>query len=112
MSDCIGTGCKADAMMKQIVDLRAERDALAALLPGVHYMDPPDGGDVPLDEQMRRMAADAARYRWLRGNVPESSSRWSRWRIEHWASPGPTWSDVRSNDLDAAIDAALTKDKP
>ncbi|MBK8688984.1 MAG: hypothetical protein IPN24_11265 [Betaproteobacteria bacterium] len=28
MSDCISTGRKADAMMKQIVDLRAERDAL------------------------------------------------------------------------------------
>ncbi|KVN25593.1 hypothetical protein WJ63_15800 [Burkholderia pyrrocinia] len=36
---------------------------LSALLPGTYYMDPPDGGDVSLLEQLRRMAADAARYR-------------------------------------------------
>ncbi|MBU9525012.1 hypothetical protein [Burkholderia multivorans] len=39
---------------------------LLALLPGTYYMDPPDGGDVSLLEQLRRMAADAGRYRWLR----------------------------------------------
>lgn len=38
---------------------------LAALLPGTHYMDPPDGGSVTLLEQVQRMAEDAARYRWL-----------------------------------------------
>ena len=65
---------------RQIERLRAERDALkveneklSALerdmsnaLPGVYYMDPPDGGSVPLGEQVRRMAVDAARYRLLR----------------------------------------------
>ena len=30
MSDCIGTGCKADALLLQITKLRAERDALQA----------------------------------------------------------------------------------
>lgn len=30
------------------------------LLPGTYYMDPPDGGDVSIFEQMRRMAEDAA----------------------------------------------------
>ena len=30
MSDCIGTGCKADALLLQIAELRAERDALVA----------------------------------------------------------------------------------
>ena len=36
---------------------------LAALLPGTHYMDPPDGGSVTLLEQLQRMARDAERYR-------------------------------------------------
>ena len=37
-----------------------------AALPGAYYMDPPDGGDVSVPEQVRRMAKDAERYRWLR----------------------------------------------
>ena len=28
MSDCIGTGCKADSLMERIAALEAERDAL------------------------------------------------------------------------------------
>jgi hypothetical protein len=36
---------------------------LAALLPGSYYTDPPDGGDVSVLEQVRRMSLDAARYR-------------------------------------------------
>ena len=38
----------------------------AAVLPGVYYMDPPDGGDVSVSEQLRCMAKDAERYRLLR----------------------------------------------
>lgn len=34
------------------------------VLPGGNqYLDPPDGGDVPITEQLRRMAVDAARWR-------------------------------------------------
>lgn len=47
-------------------EARAERDALANVLPGVYYMDPPDGGDVSLLKQLQRMSNDAARYRLLR----------------------------------------------
>ena len=47
-----------------------DRDAfercVIAVLPGPYYMDPPDGGDVPIIEQLRRMAKDAERYRYLR----------------------------------------------
>ena len=43
--------------------LAREVDACAAALPGPYYMDPPDGGDVPISEQVKRMARDAARYR-------------------------------------------------
>ncbi len=40
--------------------LRAELAKCAEALPGSHYMDPPDGGDVPISEQLRRMAAELA----------------------------------------------------
>ena len=53
MSDCIGTGCKADSLLARIAALEAERDALKQ---------------------------DAGRYRWLRdpnndteGTLPELS---------------------------------------
>lgn len=36
---------------------------VAVVLPGSYYMDPPDGGDVPIMEQLRRMAEDARGYR-------------------------------------------------
>jgi hypothetical protein len=68
----------ADDAIKIVSSLRAERDALRE---------------------------DAERYRWLRGNVSETSTRWSRWRIEHW-SPESTWNDLRHADLDASVDKA------
>ena len=39
---------------------------LCSILPCTYYMDPPDGGDVSVLEQLRRMAGDAERYRKLR----------------------------------------------
>src|SRR5690606_18311383 len=84
----------ADVMTARITKAEAERDAalaelesrriqvstliewysnaidlireVTAAIPGVTYMDPPDGGDVSIPEQIRRMAKDAERYRWLR----------------------------------------------
>lgn len=44
---------------------RAIDSELIAVLGGPWYMDPPDGGDVPPLEQVRRMAQDAARWRWF-----------------------------------------------
>ena len=46
--------------------LTTELDKCAAALPGAYYMDPPDGGDVSVSEQLMRMAQDAERYRLLR----------------------------------------------
>lgn len=43
-------------------DYVAPRD-LYNLLPSTYYMDPPDGGNVSLLEQLQRMAEDAAKYR-------------------------------------------------
>ena len=46
--------------------LTVELDKCAAALPGAYYMDQPDGGDVSVSEQLKRMAKDAERYRLLR----------------------------------------------
>ncbi len=37
--------------------------SVIALLPSTYYMDPPDGGDVTVLEQLQRMAKDADRHR-------------------------------------------------
>lgn len=50
----------------------------AALLPGPYYMDPPDGGDVTVLEQIRRMAEDAARYRLIREKITGDPREWER----------------------------------
>lgn len=46
--------------------LREFERSAALTLPGVYYMDPPDGGDVSLLKQLQRSSIDAARYRLLR----------------------------------------------
>lgn len=43
--------------------LRKVLDEVAECLPSVYYMDPPDGGNVSIPEQVRRMAEDAAHHR-------------------------------------------------
>lgn len=67
---------------------------VAAALPGAHYMDPPDGGDVSIPEQVRRMAKDAERYRLLR-----DGSGWPAVFASHDA-PEP----LRGADLDTAME--------
>lgn len=73
--------CDADSaeVVKRYLPVRELYEApvvseseLWALLPQTAaYLDPPDGGDVPLIEQLRRMAADAKRWRdHLRTAVP------------------------------------------
>jgi len=83
---------------------------ITAALPGAYYMDPPDGGDVSIPEQVRRMAKDAERYRWLRmadwWNSPLCVIRDPKQQ----AKPG---TDCPSRDrLDEAIDAALQGEQP
>ncbi|EMR0622650.1 ead/Ea22-like family protein [Pseudomonas aeruginosa] len=74
----------------------------ASALPGTYYMDPPDGGDVSIPEQIRRMAKDAARYRWLRERDLETISRGGVF-----AGMTPENIVLNQEDLDAEIDAAL-----
>ena len=57
------------------------------------------------DAEIERLRKDAARYRWLRGDVPSHSLRWGRWEVRYWT--GRYWDDMRKDGLDAAIDAAM-----
>lgn len=94
-----------DELRRQLAEARAEREAMENVLPGHRYMDPPDGGDVPVLEQLRRMAKDAARYRWLTDNCGVEMEDGTL-GIEFWSDP-ENW-----NDLDNAIDAARAAEQP
>lgn len=99
-----------DRLTRARDEARAERDAMANVLPGHYYMDPPDGGDVPVLEQLRRMAKDAARYRFLScKGVPPYFHRCSRWRLEYWN--GEWWDPLMKEELDAAIDAQIEQER-
>lgn len=76
-------------------------DDLVRLLPGPYYMDPPDGGDVSLHEQLKRMAKDAERYRWLRSNAGFNE-------FLSYAGGGSYQID-QEFDLDDAIDDAINR---
>ncbi|MDT4879307.1 hypothetical protein FQZ97_1149610 [compost metagenome] len=70
-------------------------------------MDPPDGGDVSIPEQLRRMAKDAERYRHLR------VCHWNDSPLAVVCDPKKQvklGADCPSGDLlDAAIDAVMVK---
>lgn len=84
------------------------RDVTEAI-PGVTYMDPPDGGDVSIPEQVRRMAIDAERYRWLRmANWWDSPLCVVRNPKEQ-AKPGTDCPSM--NRLDEAVDKAMQEQK-
>jgi hypothetical protein len=75
-----------------------------ALLPSATYMDPPDGGSVSVLEQFRRMAQDAARYRWLRDKSEPGICTF-------YMSVGQAFKDVRfaPETVDQTIDAQIAK---
>ena len=52
---------RAEKAEAEVERLRAELDEIASVLPGVAYMDPPDGGSPSIAEQARRMRADLDR---------------------------------------------------
>lgn len=97
-------------MTEPLFELVSARE-LFALLPGPYYMDPPDGGDVPLVEQLRRMSVDAARYRWLRGGKARTTGRPRTGRIEifQWDDSSEGYA-IKGDALDAAIDAARSQE--
>ncbi|HCF2959110.1 TPA: hypothetical protein NIB40_004872 [Pseudomonas aeruginosa] len=69
----------------------------ASALPCTYYMDPPDGGNVSIPEQIRRMAKDAARYRALRDEG----------YLHNWASLHVCDEHLRAQRTDEAIDSVL-----
>ncbi|HBO2327489.1 TPA: hypothetical protein L4G98_003992 [Pseudomonas aeruginosa] len=69
----------------------------ASVLPGTYYMDPPDGGNVSIPEQIRRMAKDAERYRGLRDEG----------YLHNWASLHVCDEHLRAQRTDEAIDSVL-----
>jgi hypothetical protein len=57
-------------------DIRLQVESeFSALLPGVTYMDEPDGGSPTVQEQIARMTMDAERYWWLTQDHPASEIR-------------------------------------
>lgn len=81
--------------------LTAELDKCAAVLPGAYYMDPPDGGDVSVSEQLRRMAKDAERYRYLRRKVAIVGAQFL---VMNMPSPVYVAPDAAA-EFDSALDA-------
>lgn len=64
-----------------------------------------------LRKQLADAEKDATRYRFLAGvDVPQSSTRWSRWRLEYWQPSCGGWNELRGAALNAAIDATLVMD--
>ena len=59
--ECAEDGCQSIRFKARADALQTELNSIADTLPGVHYMDPPDGGAPTLVEQFKRMAKDARR---------------------------------------------------
>ncbi|EMI4495055.1 hypothetical protein V6599_004008 [Pseudomonas aeruginosa] len=91
----IRAGSAGPDISADFLGLIAELEQCASALPGTYYMDPPDGGNVSIPEQIRRMAKDAARYRALRQK--QCGDVVVRDRASH----------LFGERLDAVIDAAI-----
>ena len=98
-ADSKGWGAILLVLAEEVRRLRADVEAAYNTLPGSYYMDPPDGGDVTPLEQIRRMADDAARYRWLRNDDGLVMLPYDDYGI------GPMYPS--GSELDAAIDKAM-----
>ncbi|HBO7446051.1 TPA: hypothetical protein L4885_006255 [Pseudomonas aeruginosa] len=84
-------------LIDEVERLEEELSQCASALPGTEYMDPPDGGNVSIPEQIRRMAKDAARYRGLRDEG----------YLHNWASLHVCDEHLRAQRTDEAIDSVL-----
>ncbi|MBI8355628.1 hypothetical protein JEY77_29235 [Pseudomonas aeruginosa] len=90
-------------LIDEVERLEEELSQCASALPGTYYMDPPDGGNVSIPEQIRRMAKDAARYRWLRDSC---TRQWDVMYQDIEIVLDGTGVD-ECEDLDGIIDAAI-----
>ncbi|HEJ1456489.1 TPA: ead/Ea22-like family protein [Pseudomonas aeruginosa] len=84
-------------LIDEVERLEEELSQCASALSGTYYMDPPDGGNVSIPEQIRRMAKDAARYRGLRDEG----------YLHNWASLHVCDEHLRAQRTDEAIDSVL-----
>lgn len=117
------SGADLAIMLDEMNAMRAEIEKCAAALPGAYYMDLPDGGDIAVSEQVRRMAQDAERYRWLLKKLQERydgetsedydfdvtcSMLYGRKEVRR-VQAMINWHDVRDEQLNlsAAIDQAM-----
>lgn len=84
--------------------LRQLEQSVSIALPDVYYMNPPDGGDVQMDEQLRRMAKDAERYRHLRRKVAIVGAEFRVMNL-----PSPTFvAPIAAIEFDSAIDKEIS----
>lgn len=79
------------------------RKLAGAFLDGAFYQS--NIAPTPPAQAADSVLEDAARYRWIRGPV-EESTRYSRWRIEYWDGPNG-WQPMQRERMDSAIDAAI-----
>ena len=106
-----------DACSDELNHLRADMSQIAGCLPGVYYMDPPDGGNVSIPEQVRRMAEDAAQHR--RAVQPSPAGQEDALVTDamveaahaaYWAHPDDSGEDRPC--IRAALEAALAARQP
>ena len=85
-------------------DIRLQVESeFAALLPGVTYMDDPDGGSPTVQEQVKRMALDAERYRWL------LKQAWFQQAADRFDLPDGGLQNRFEKCMDEFIDAAMSE---
>lgn len=96
---------RLEAAERENERLRALEGDVLNTLPGVYYMDSPDGGDVSLLQQLKRMANDAARYRLLRRKFAIISDGESNAEFCPINLPRPTYiAPNTAIELDTALD--------
>jgi len=90
-------------MKADLLAARIELDAISAAIGTNDYLDPPDGGSVPLAEQVARMAKDAERYRKLRR---KAIFKWRNGPGLYWYLPRGGERGLTAGDrLDMSLDA-------
>lgn len=82
-------------------ELARTESELSAILPGQFYMDEPDGGSVTLVEQLRRMARDATRFRWLNYDHDDPETRDAAFYLANRLATSSYFSITR--DIDVAM---------
>lgn len=94
-------------LIQRLERAEAEIQACASTLPYAYYMDPPDGGDVIIPEQLGRMAKDAKRYTFLKDQGHFRAMSIDMGGNHSWTGMGR--SVGRGQTVDEAIDAEMNR---